>query len=135
MWRTISYVSTANPFLTNSELNQLFEEVELTNNSQKITGILMYSDGNFFQVLEGEKNQIQSLYEKIKLDSRHYNVIKIFERKIVNSAFTKYHSSFRFVGGKYGIDELQHFLQEEKSHNPDIYKNISYLAYKFMKLS
>ncbi|WP_299441518.1 BLUF domain-containing protein [uncultured Aquimarina sp.] len=136
MWQTISYVSTANPSLTNSEVNELFEFVKLTNNSQKITGILMYSDGNFFQVLEGQKDMIQSLYKKIQLDSRHHNVIKIFDKEITNCSFSQYHSSFKVLGdNKYDHKELQQFLNEEKTHNPDNYKNIFYLANKFMKLS
>ncbi|MFD2564440.1 BLUF domain-containing protein [Aquimarina rubra] len=135
MWRTISYVSTADPSLTNAEVNELFKFVKKNNNSKNITGILMYSDGNFFQVLEGEKDQIQSLFEKILLDSRHYDVIKIFDRAIPNCSFSQYHSSFIVLGEKYNHKELQHFLREEKSHNPDNYKNISYLANKFMKLS
>ncbi|WP_298541331.1 BLUF domain-containing protein [uncultured Aquimarina sp.] len=134
MWQTISYVSTANPSLTNSEINELFEFVKLNNDSQNITGILMYSDGNFFQVLEGEKDLIQDLFEKILLDPRHYDVIKIFDRKIPNSSFSTYHSSFTVLGQKYNHKELQHFLKEEESYNPDNYKNISYLANKFMKL-
>ncbi|MFD2564441.1 BLUF domain-containing protein [Aquimarina rubra] len=135
MWRTISYVSTADLSLTNAEVNELFEFVKLSNNSQNITGILMYSDGNFFQVLEGENDVITSLFEKIQSDPRHYNVIKIFDREITNCSFSKYHSSFKVLGEKYDHTELEHFLREEKSHNPDNYKNISYLANKFMKLS
>ncbi|MHA7059872.1 BLUF domain-containing protein [Aquimarina sp. M1] len=135
MWQTISYVSTANQSLTNSDINELFEYVKHYNTDQNITGILMYSDGNFFQVIEGEKEQIQQLYKKIQLDSRHYNVIKIFDREILNCSFTRYHSSFKVMGEKYDHKELQHFLRLERSHNPDNYKNISYLANKFMKLS
>ena len=135
MWRTISYVSTAHPSLANSDINELFKFVKHYNNDQNITGILMYSDGNFFQVLEGEKEQIQILFEKIKLDSRHYNVIKIFDREITDCSFSKYHSSFKVIGEKFNHKELQDFLKEEKSNNPDNYKNISYLANKFMKLS
>jgi len=110
MWQTISYVSTANPSLTNSDVNELFEFVKLTNNNQ-------------------------NLYKKIELDSRHYNVIKIFDKEITNCSFSQYHSSFKVLGDKYNHKELQHFLREEKSHNPDNYKNIFYLANKFMKLS
>ncbi|WP_378182885.1 BLUF domain-containing protein [Aquimarina sp. SS2-1] len=135
MWRTISYVSTAAPSLTNSDLSTLFEYVKENNNSRNITGILMYSDGNFFQVLEGENELIHDLFVKILEDSRHYNVIKIFDREIANCSFSKYHSSFKVIGEKSNHKELQDFLEEEKSHNPDSYKNISYLANKFMKLS
>jgi hypothetical protein len=116
-------------------MEKLFEFVKLKNNDLKITGILMYSDGNFLQVLEGQKDLIDPLFKKIKQDSRHYNIINIFDRAIINPCFSKYHSNFKVVGESYDHNELQTFLREEKSFNPDNYKSISYLANKFMKLS
>ncbi|MDH7445129.1 BLUF domain-containing protein [Aquimarina sp. 2201CG14-23] len=135
MWQTISYVSTANASLTNSDMDELFEFVRINNNNLNITGILMYSDGNFFQVLEGEKDQVDSLFKKIQQDSRHHNVIKIFDREITSCSFSEYHSSFKVLGKNYDHGELQHFLKEEKFHNPENFKNIFYLANKFLKLS
>jgi len=135
MQQAISYVSTANRNLTNFDISQLFDFVKTTNNNLCITGILMYSGGNFFQVMEGEKEQIQNLFRKIQLDSRHHSIIKIFDREITNYSFSEYHSSFRVIGDKYDHRELQHFLREEKSNNPDNFKNISYLTNQFMKLS
>lgn len=44
------------------------------NNSGKVTGVLLYSSKKFVQYLEGEYQNIKGLYEKIKKDSRHYNV-------------------------------------------------------------
>lgn len=64
MWQTISYVSTANRLLTNADINELLDFVKVKNNSLNITGILMYSDGNFFQILEGEKTIIKELFKK-----------------------------------------------------------------------
>ncbi|WP_299189278.1 BLUF domain-containing protein [uncultured Aquimarina sp.] len=135
MWQTISYVSTVDPSLSDDDMEKLFDFVKLKNNNLKITGILMYSDGNFLQVLEGKKDLIDSLFLKIKQDARHYNIIKIFDRAIVNPCFSRYHSNFTVVGESYDHSELQAFLREEKSFNPDNYKSISYLANKFMKLS
>ncbi|MBW1294225.1 BLUF domain-containing protein [Aquimarina litoralis] len=135
MWQTISYVSTADSSLTNEDMEELFEFVKVKNNELKITGILMHSEGNFFQVLEGKKALIIDLFDKISQDSRHYNIIKIFDRAIVNPCFSKYHSNFKVLGESNSHDELQNFLNEEKSYNPDNYKSISYMANKFMKLS
>ncbi len=135
MLKTISYVSTAHPTLTDSDINELLETVKERNNAYNITGILMYSSGNFFQVIEGQRDILLEVYEKIKLDQRHFNLIKIFDREIADTSFSEYHSSFTVVTEKNNNQEFQLFLKEQKSHNPDIFKNISYLAHKFMKLS
>ncbi|AXT58236.1 BLUF domain-containing protein [Aquimarina sp. AD1] len=135
MWQTISYVSTASRFLTNSDVNELFEYVKVNNNSLKITGILMYSDGNFFQILEGEKKLIHDLFKKILLDSRHYDIIKIFDHEMTKPSFSKYNSNFSTINKRSEHSELQQFLEKEKSNNPETFKSISYLTNKFMQLS
>ncbi len=136
MWQTISYVSTANPTLKDSDIQDLFEDIKSNNEKNNITGILMYSNGNFFQVLEGEKNKVRNLFNKIKVDYRHYDIIKIFDREIRHKAFSDYNSSFTIVSDNYNhIDDLEHFLEEKKLRNPDNFENIFYLAYKFMKLT
>ncbi|MDY8138829.1 BLUF domain-containing protein [Aquimarina sp. 2201CG5-10] len=131
----ISYVSTANRYLLDSEIADLMEFVELYNNTSGITGILIYSDGNFFQVLEGETELVHSLFNKIKCDPRHHNIIKILDDTICESSFTKYHSFFTINQDNRGNKELQSFLNSEKTNNPDYFKSISYLTKKFMKLS
>jgi len=135
MWQTISYVSTANPNLTDTDVHNLFENIKLNNKKYNITGILMYSGGNFFQVLEGEENKVRALFNKIKKDYRHYDIIKIFDREIVSKSFSNYQSSFTIVSDNYSHIDLQYFLKKEKTYNPDNFANISYLSHKFMKLS
>lgn len=88
MWRTISYVSTVNPKLTNLEVKELFNFVRVKNNKLKITGILLYSDGNFFQVLEGENELVTDLYNSMRIDSRHYDVITIFNHTMGEFSFS-----------------------------------------------
>ncbi|WP_108801877.1 BLUF domain-containing protein [Aquimarina sp. Aq107] len=135
MWQTISYVSTANRLLTNADINELLDFVKVKNNSLNITGILMYSDGNFFQILEGEKTIIKELFKKILLDSMHYDVIKIFDHEMEKPSFSAYNSSFSTINRRSEHSELQQFLEKEKSNNPETFKSISYLTNKFMQLS
>ncbi|MBQ4804936.1 BLUF domain-containing protein [Aquimarina sp. MMG015] len=135
MWQTISYVSTASRFLTNSDINELFEFVKINNNSLNITGILMYSDGNFFQILEGEKTLIKDLFQNILADSRHYDVIKIFDHEMIQPSFSKYNSSFTTINRKSEHLELKSFLEKERTNNPETFNSVSYLTNKFMQLS
>ncbi|MBQ0737313.1 BLUF domain-containing protein [Mesonia mobilis] len=44
-------------------------------------GLLLFSYGNFFQVIEGETAKVNNLWQKIKKDDRHKSIIKIFEEK------------------------------------------------------
>ncbi len=134
MWHTIAYVSTSSK-LSNHQINELMSDSKLKNEEDGITGVLMYSDQNFFQIIEGEKKIIIELYAKIERDPRHYNLIKIFDRQIKKPSFTSFQNSYTIVNQEKDYVELQQFLEAEKSYNSKNYKNITYLAYKFMKLS
>ncbi len=130
----ISYVSTITPDLSDVDIHKLMEFVKLKNNILNITGILIYSEGNFFQVLEGKQEVIKSIFEKIEKDPRHYNIIKMLDKEIKNNSFSEYHSPFTAISGHYSQAELHQFLKNEKDYNPEHFHSISYLTRKFMKL-
>ncbi len=109
------------------------DHVNVHNNTIGLTGILIYSEGNFFQVLEGEEEIVKRMFERIKKDSRHYNIIKMLDKEMNDNSFSEYHSSFTVISDHYGQTELQEFLNKEKHNNPEHYKSILYLTQKFMK--
>lgn len=78
----ISYVSTAVRDLQQNEVDEILEETQLRNNKHGVNGLLIYSDGNFFEVLEGEKINIKGLFKIIEEDERHKNIIMIFEKEV-----------------------------------------------------
>ncbi|MGA9590743.1 MAG: BLUF domain-containing protein, partial [Salegentibacter sp.] len=90
MRHAICYVSNADQSLTTSEINELLNFCEENNNLQDIKGILLYSEGNFFQVLEGEKEKVVDLYNRIQEDSRHYGIITVIDRDIPQGSYDDY---------------------------------------------
>ena len=131
MLYTISYVSTSKK-LSDFQINELLCISKLKNDDLNITGILMHSDQNFFQIIEGEKKIILNLYQKIEKDVRHFNLIKIFDRPIQIPSFKNFQSSYITVRGKKDHVELQQFLKQEKANNRKSFQNISYLTNKFL---
>ncbi|WP_062062381.1 BLUF domain-containing protein [Aquimarina longa] len=131
----ISYVSTANPNTSRSDMIKLIDFIKYNNKEIGIAGILIYSDGNFFQILEGEKEIVKMMFERIKRDPRHYDIIKMLDKEIIEFNFLDYDSSFTIISDHYSQNKLQQFLKKEKTYNPEHYKSISYLTQKFMKLS
>ena len=67
----LTYVSTANQDLSKADLNELLAQCRRNNARLGITGMLLYKDGNFMQVLEGEESAVRSIYAKIGGDPRH----------------------------------------------------------------
>lgn len=76
----ICYVSTASTALEPYEVVEILDQTEVRNNQIGIRGLLIYSEGNFFEVLEGDEKMIKELFLTIKGDPRHKNIIIIFDK-------------------------------------------------------
>ncbi|WP_108868811.1 BLUF domain-containing protein [Aquimarina aquimarini] len=131
----ISYVSTASPSISNSDIEKLAAYVGHYNNTIGIGGILICSDRNFFQILEGKEDTVKNMFERIKKDTRHHNIIKMLDQKMNNTSFSEYHSPFTVISDKEDQSKLQQFLKKKETSNPEHYKSISYLAQKFIKIT
>lgn len=86
----ISYVSSANTDLSILDVKSLLNNVEQYNNRNDITGILLSSDTNFFQLIEGEEIVIKNMYAQILLDDRHDNLIKFIDKPVVQCPIMGY---------------------------------------------
>ena len=134
---SIVYVSTANPDLDVSTIESIFDAFRRKNDELNIRGILMYSQGNFFQILETkyeDRQLIIDLFDSIRKDDRHYDVIKIVERQTEAECFTKYHTSFKTIVNPAEVNELYKFLKQEEKCHPSGYSDVAYLSQKFLAL-
>ena len=73
-----------------SELDALLEKARINNANLGITGMLLYEDGSFFQVLEGGRTDVEALFEKIAKDKRHKNAKKVIFEPIEERAFAEW---------------------------------------------
>lgn len=93
----ICYVSTAKNSLEPNEVVEILDQTEVRNNQIGIRGFLIYSEGNFFEVLEGEEKMIKELFLIIKNDARHKNIIIIFEKICDKELFGKEDREVGFI--------------------------------------
>lgn len=71
------YVSIATHPFTETELIELLEKSRENNAAVGVTGMLLYKDGKFMQMLEGDEAEITRVFEKISRDPRHRDVITL----------------------------------------------------------
>lgn len=90
----IIYVSLATRDLTAPELAQLLDKARVNNASQGITGMMVYHRREFMQLLEGEQDAVQSLYERIADDPRHQQLRKIWDGPIRERGFSDWGMAF-----------------------------------------
>jgi len=110
---TICYTSKAIGTLDKKALDEIFNITEINNNKKGIYGILLFGMGDFFQVLEGNKDCLLTLYDKIKEDPRHTNIYEVMNRATENVVFSHYKSNFQIVHNSKELEDIKQYL---KSH-------------------
>lgn len=95
---TLIYGSTASKPMSDEELVDLLKKSHEKNKRLEITGMLLYDDGNFVQVVEGPKEAVESLYQSIQHDPRHQNVMLFVKRDIEARQFGDWEMGFVNVG-------------------------------------
>ncbi len=90
MQHAICYVSTATREFSNSEIKDLFQKWKKKNKEEQIQGILLYSEGHFFQVLEGERTAVLALFSKVNKDARHSGIIQLLGKDIQKGSLDGY---------------------------------------------
>jgi hypothetical protein len=109
------YVSSATEPLGEQALVELLDQSRKRNRSLNVTGMLLYADGNFIQVLEGETVDVYAIYESILNDSRNHGNIAIEKEPIEQRDFPDWSMGFEHITEerKASIEGYTEFLQRE----------------------
>ncbi|RZK90944.1 MAG: BLUF domain-containing protein [Hymenobacter sp.] len=93
----IIYLSRATAPFSDEQLQALLEEARLHNAANELTGMLLYGNDQFLQVLEGERGRVQAIYERIGQDPRHHNVTLFADKQINERAFSGWSMAYHPV--------------------------------------
>ncbi|NML65146.1 BLUF domain-containing protein [Hymenobacter sp. RP-2-7] len=91
----IIYLSQATIPFNEAQLQHLLTQARDFNQMHQVTGMLLYGNDQFFQVLEGEKATVQLLYAHISQDPRHRDVITYADKAIPKRAFMDWSMAFQ----------------------------------------
>jgi hypothetical protein len=89
------YISTAYRLMNQDELLDILVVSRKNNQKNKLTGMLLYGEGTFIQVLEGDESTLEKTYKTIEADGRHKNVIKMAEGVIEKPNFPDWSMGFK----------------------------------------
>src|ERR1700724_4507022 len=90
----IIYASAASRHFTPPELQAILSAARRNNTGLSITGMLLYDDGSFLQVLEGPEAAVAKMYATISNDKRHSNVHLILRDTIEAREFEEWSMGF-----------------------------------------
>lgn len=69
------------------DLEELLDQARRNNSDRCITGALVYAEGIFLQILEGDRLSLQELMVKIRRDLRHETVTVLREGEVPSATF------------------------------------------------
>ncbi|MCA9313231.1 BLUF domain-containing protein, partial [Candidatus Saccharibacteria bacterium] len=115
MLYTKCYISNSVDLWNKNQLDTLFLFAKTQNVFQNITGLLLYNEGTFLQVLEGEKDMVDSLLSKIKLDKRHNQLTVMMDRSIKHRLFKNFQTGLVSSNNEKELVKLKSKIQLPKT--------------------
>ena len=88
------YVSLAEHDMAPHELLALLDESRRFNEAHGITGLLIYRDQEFMQLIEGEADEVLRLFARIERDPRHRQVDRLWDGPVVARSCTGWAMGF-----------------------------------------
>lgn len=102
MFYSLAYESQASVPLTAPDLLDLLTRSRAKNAVLGVTGILLYRQGTFLQVLEGSRAEVDELYATIAGDPRHHGVSTVLAEDRRARRFPDWTMGFADVDGDFG---------------------------------
>ncbi len=99
-------MSVQSQVLTNQDIENMLFQIREKNKRLAITGILLLIQGKFIQYIEGQSTEIDEVYDSIKKDSRHNELILLDSGKLKTRQFKDWSMAYKKVGD----DEIKDIL-------------------------
>lgn len=94
MYHLLYASAAAQPF-SKQDLVDLLKKAREKNQRLGITGMLLHKDGDFMQLLEGERQAVQNLFHVICADPRHRGTLVLLEQESPHRLFEDWSMGFR----------------------------------------
>ena len=89
------YISSATSWPSGQDLTELLVQARSRNSKKNITGMLLYGNATYMQVLEGDKKDVLEIYKSIQQDPRNMSVVTLVEEEISRREFPGWSMGFR----------------------------------------
>ena len=115
MYQMVYTSKASEDILIDSErhISNILDKANKNNLDMSVTGLLIYNSGYFLQLLEGSKESVNKIYQKIAKDQRH-STIKVILKQEANSRIFE---SWAMASCNLDIVSDHHFFKNERAKN------------------
>lgn len=82
----VVYLSRSTRRITGGDLQEIQTHASLNSVRNGVTGVLIYGDSHFLQLLEGDPEAVEETLVRIKRDSRHTDLKELMRRAVTERA-------------------------------------------------
>jgi len=100
-----AYVSRASKAMTQEALLALLQQCLANNEASGVTGMLLYGNDTFVQVIEGEEDVLNTVVDKIQKDPRHSEIHFLYRKPLEQRQYTDWSMGFKRVSTQ-GLDSM-----------------------------
>jgi len=105
------YESQETHSMTEADLRELLQSAREKNDDLNVTGLLLYAQGRFLQVLEGPESTVRELYATIEEDPRHADAELILTTSTTERTFPDWEMGLERPGAFVNLEGASSFLQ------------------------
>lgn len=102
---SLVYISDATQDLNDNDLQEILKASRKNNPANDITGMLLYKDGEFMQVLEGSEERVLALYDLIAQDPRHKDCTILSRKEMPERLFKDWTMGFKNIQNSDLLDQ------------------------------
>lgn len=132
MEHALCYISTATPEFDIEQVEELFQTWQEKNARQDIKGILLFSEGHFFQVLEGERTAVLALFNAINKDRRHSEIIQVLGKDVEKGSLDGYLTEHVTAGNFSRPDLIKTYCESVKGMDTRTQEQIKRILDSFL---
>lgn len=88
------YVSRAIPAISDADIHDILSVSRARNEELGVTGLLLFANHGFIQVLEGTKDAVEAVFGSIERDRRHQAVNALVRETIARRSFPTWSMGF-----------------------------------------
>jgi len=100
MLRQVVYISSATQHFSAEALDDLLARARANNERSGITGILLYHDLSFLQIIEGTRDDVDRLMARIKRDPSHSSIRIVQDESISERDFKSWAMACRLANAE-----------------------------------
>lgn len=106
LW-TIGYVSIASRPLARDELDRILDRSREENARADVTGLLVHCDGTFMQVIEGPREGVEHIFDRIVRSRLHTDITQLFNEPAFEREFGQWAMACQHVAPEH-LQVLRH---------------------------